>query len=64
MESRRIEKGYEIGDDTSATHRIEQARSTFSLSNYAVTSGITALVTGIVRSTVIMLFLWHRPATP
>jgi hypothetical protein len=41
---------------------VEQARSTFTLANYAVTSAITALVTGIVLSAVIMLFLRHRPA--
>jgi hypothetical protein len=42
---------------------VEQARGTFTLQNYATTSAITALVTGVVLSAVIMLFLRHRPAT-
>jgi hypothetical protein len=41
---------------------VEQARSTFTLGNYATTSAMTALVTGTVLSAVIMLFLRHRPA--
>jgi hypothetical protein len=40
---------------------VEQARGTFTLTNYATTSAITALVTGVVLSAVIMLFLRYRP---
>ena len=42
---------------------VEQARGTFTLTNYATTSAITALITGVVLSAIIMLFLRHRPAT-
>jgi hypothetical protein len=41
---------------------VAQAHETFTLSNYAVTSAITALITGIVLSAMIMLFLRRRPA--
>jgi uncharacterized membrane protein YbhN (UPF0104 family) len=40
--------------------RVQESRNTFTLTNYAVTSAITALVVGAVLSGVIMLFLRRR----
>jgi hypothetical protein len=40
---------------------VEQARGTFSLGSYAVASASTALVTGVVLSAIIMLFLRGHP---
>jgi len=37
-----------------------QARSSFTLSNYAVSSAITAVVVGIVLAAIIMIFIRHR----
>jgi hypothetical protein len=40
---------------------VEQARGHFTLTNYAVQSALTALVTGVVLSAIIMLFLRRKP---
>jgi hypothetical protein len=40
-----------------------QARDSFTLSNYAVSSAATALIVGIVLSAIIMIFLRRRSAT-
>lgn len=45
-------------------HRVEQSRDTFTLTNYAVASAITALVTGVVLSAIIMVFLRSRSPAP
>jgi len=36
---------------------VEQARSTFTLGNYAIQSALAALITGLILSAIIMLFL-------
>ncbi|MGE3309768.1 MAG: DUF4199 domain-containing protein [Limisphaerales bacterium] len=41
---------------------VVQARGSFTLSNYAVSSAATALIVGIVLSAIIMLFLRRRSA--
>jgi hypothetical protein len=41
---------------------VEQARASFTLSNYAISSAVTALIVGIVLSVFIMLFLRRRSA--
>jgi hypothetical protein len=41
-----------------------QSREWFSLSNYAVSSAVTALVVGVGLSAIIMLFLRNRAGTP
>ena len=43
---------------------VEQARGTFTLTNYAITSAATALILGVVLSALIMLFLRRRVARP
>lgn len=43
---------------------VAQARASFTLSNYAVSSALTALIVGIVLSAVIMIFLRRRPSDP
>jgi hypothetical protein len=40
--------------------RVQESRNAFTLTNYAVTSAITALVVGTVLSGIIMLFLRRR----
>lgn len=43
---------------------VEQARGTFTLTNYAITSAATALIFGVVLSALIMLFLRRKSVAP
>ncbi len=42
---------------------VVQARGSFTLSNYAVSSAATALIVGVVLSAIIMIFMRRRSAT-
>jgi hypothetical protein len=41
---------------------VSQARGSFTLSNYAISSALTALILGIALSAIIMIFLRRRPS--
>lgn len=48
---------------TQVEQMVLQARGSFTLTNYAVSSAVTALIVGIVLSAIIMIFLRHRGAS-